>query len=81
MKHPTQINYDGDLVEDIGNLRYDALRDFLWKLKEKIERDGDADKARGREQLSGALYAASEFLDHAGECIQWAWEISEPHMK
>lgn len=59
MIHKTEIEkYKGtpnDLVEEIGNLRYDALTNFLDKLAQKIEEDGQKDANRGRLKLATNL--------------------------
>jgi len=76
-KHKSVIEkYDGSteqLVEDIGNLKYDSLSEFLKLLSEKIERDSKADAGRERFKLAKELESASK---HIGE----AWRISEPFM-
>ena len=78
MVHKENIEkYDGsmkELVEDIGNLKYDSLSDFLKMLSEKLERDSVEDADRLRYKLSLQLKEASH---HIGE----AWEISKPYMQ
>lgn len=83
MKHKTEI--DGyktmvELCEEIGNLRYDALADFLSLLDSKLSKDGVADFGRGRLKLGGALIEASEGIRKARDSIRTAWKISAPHM-
>ena len=84
MNHNTLIkNYHGSiesLVEDIGNLRYDALADFLHLLSEKIQSDGEKDEARKRHQLASALFECSKKLEESKMAIDVAWKISEPYM-
>ncbi|MCC3405754.1 MAG: hypothetical protein JGK17_09210 [Microcoleus sp. PH2017_10_PVI_O_A] len=49
MIHPQNVEkYAGnltELAEDVGNLKYDALAEFLHVLSAKIEKDGAKDKA------------------------------------
>lgn len=76
MEHPTDIAYEGGLdklVEDVGNLRYDALEEFLRQLSHKLARDGAADANRGRAKLAAELHGAA---DH----IAAAWRICKPFM-
>ena len=81
--HQTVEGYSGtpeQLAEDIGNLRYDALAEFLRLLAEKIQRDGAKDKARGRPRLAAALQGAADQTAAAALSIGAAWRLSEPHM-
>lgn len=84
MKHPEKIEkYDGaltQLAEDLGNLRYDALADFLRDLSKKIKADGKQDEARGRTQLANSLFNCAQVLDEGAKAIDKAWKISEPYM-
>jgi hypothetical protein len=76
MKHQLTVKYKGGfskLAEDLGNLQYDALGDFLLILYEKINRDAEADKHRGRKKLS-------KYLKLAAKNIQNAWQICVPYM-
>jgi hypothetical protein len=76
MKHDIEVNYPGGfdkLTEDLGNLRYDALAEFLTKLSEKLNKDSEADKNRGRSLLATQLA-------YAGKHIGNAWEICRPFM-
>lgn len=79
----TVTNYAGsmeELAEDIGNLKYDALADFLNLLAQKIEKDGDKDKARNRVKLARNLHDCSSKLKECKISIDKAWEICEPYM-
>jgi len=76
MIHNTEINYLGGfdkLAEDLGNLRYDALAEFLNKLSKKLNKDSEADSNRERNQLA-------KQLTYAGKHIGNAWEICKPFM-
>ena len=79
MIHKTTVEkYQGTLKElarDIGDLRYDALNEFLVELGEKIIDDGIKDKNRGRKKLYNALYMAFEGLNIAQQEIGNAWKI------
>lgn len=74
--HLNEIDYPGGfdkLTTDLGNLRYDALGDFLQKLSEKVKKDAKADESRERHQLSTQL-------KYAAKHIKNAWKICEPFM-
>ena len=53
MIHTSEVTrYAGtmdELVEEIGNLKYDALARFLELLAHKIEADGKKDESRNRD--------------------------------
>ena len=68
------------LVEEIGDLRYDRLADFLNLLSSKIQNDGNKDLNRGRVRLANSLSKCSEKLQEAKEVIDVSWRISEPYM-
>jgi hypothetical protein len=70
-----------DLVEDIGNLRYDALQQFMEKLGHKLMNDGVKDHSRGRHKLALELWVAASFTFKGAEAINDAWKISKPFMK
>ena len=77
MKHPQDINYPGgfkQLAEDLGNLHYELLSEFLSLLSEKLARDSDADKGRGRPKLSSELFNASLTIRNASI-------VCKPHME
>jgi hypothetical protein len=84
MVHRTEVaRYPGtlaELVEEAGNLRYDALAELLRLLQTKLERDASQDERRGRARLAAALRAAASPLADAARGIQEAWRICEPHM-
>ena len=84
MKHPIKIegfeNLE-DLAKAVGNLRFDALDDFLRNLAEDLNKQADADKERGRINLANSLYDAASNVSSAREKITEAWKISEPYMR
>lgn len=83
-KHKKTVEkYDGDLkqlAEDIGDLHYDALQDFMLDLAVKLNKDSKADEKRGRKQLSTALRRAGFNISTAAMNIREAWYISKPYM-
>jgi hypothetical protein len=81
MIHKTSVNGFGslkDLAETVGNLRYDALHEFLRHLENKLHEDSGDDHDRGRQKLSTCLFKAGDGLDVVAIQIQQAWKISEP---
>ncbi len=77
-------NYSGsmqDLAEDLGNLKYDALGDFLELLAAKIQKDGNKDRSRGRVKLAADLQNCSNNLMKSAKSAHQAWIICEPYMK
>jgi len=79
----TLENYEGSfqqLAEELGDLRYDALAEFLQLFSEKLAKDSLADEKRGRAKLSKCLALASDKLGYSAKEIQKAWIISEPFM-
>ncbi|MGD1937381.1 MAG: hypothetical protein ACFCA4_07500 [Cyanophyceae cyanobacterium] len=85
MKHTDQVkNYPGsheELAENLGDLYYGSLAEFLHQLSAKLEKDGHADKGRGRSRLATELLACSQRLQEAAAHIDRAWEICEPYVK
>jgi len=84
MKHPLTLDYPGGLeklAEDLGNLRYDVLVDFLNLLGAKLRKDSEADRARQRFQLAGRLESAGGSIGMAATYVAEAWRISAPFMK
>jgi len=76
VKHAKKVDFFGGfdkLAEDLGNLSYDALGEFLSKLYKKISKDGHADEKRGRKQLA-------KQLNYAAKHIGNAWKICKPFM-
>ena len=85
MNHSDKIEkYDGDLKSlayDIGDLKYDALSEFLFALSYKIKWDSYADANRRREQLSNILLNCANNIKIASCNIKNAWDICEKHME
>ena len=84
MKHQKWIkNYERNfekLAEEVGDLRYDSLEEFLLLLSKKIGKDSVADERRGRKRLSKCLEECSKNLDSASKQIKESWRISRPFM-
>jgi hypothetical protein len=70
-----------ELAEDIGNLHYESLRDFLLALSIKVYEDSKKDEKAGRTKLAHHLYETSSALVSATRKSEMAWKISEPYMK
>ncbi|MEN9612473.1 MAG: hypothetical protein RLZZ628_3287 [Bacteroidota bacterium] len=71
--HPLQA-----LADEIGDLRYDALNEFLLHLSLKIKNDALKDRNRGRIKLATQLEEAAEKIAQSAEKIDKAWIICEP---
>lgn len=69
-----------ELVVNLGNLRYDALAEFLRLLAAKLESDAAADESKGRLRLAAKLRSSAKKIGEASTDIQGAWHICEPHM-
>lgn len=82
--HKSSISfYENDLellAESIGDLRYDALSDFLKLLSTKLDNDSKADKSRSRFKLAKSLNEAAKAIEVAKIRIDESWRISEPYM-
>ena len=82
MLHKDQVEkYDGSisqLANDIGDLKYDTLAEFLKLLAKKIQEDGDKDQTRGRVKLARELHSCAHDLRLGKIAIDKAWEISKP---
>jgi len=83
--HPETVEkYDGnlkELAEDIGDLRYDKLAEFLNQLEIKIYDDAYNDFNGKRLKLSGFLLDASILISDLKNKIREAWHICKPYMK
>jgi len=84
MEHQKWIKgYEQDfqrLAEEVGDLRYDSLAEFLELLAKKIKQDANNDRDRGRYHLSEFLYETKDKLAKAADSAGYAWKICEPYM-
>lgn len=84
MKHKAHIlSYQGtmqNLVDDIGDLRYDALAEFFDLLSKKIAKDSVADMGRNRPKLAGKLNEVAVLLSDAKLKTDEIWDICFPRM-
>lgn len=83
MEHKDYIeNKDlGKLVDELGDLRYDKLSDFLYYLSLKLKNDSKKDKDKNKIKLSERLLNSSNYLFKASEEISLAYDICKPYMK
>jgi hypothetical protein len=75
--------YPGTLAElatELGDLRYDALAEFLRLLAAKLDADAAKDTARSRRRLAAALRDAAAGVTGGATAVQTAWQICEPKM-
>ena len=81
-KHKTKIKgYTlNTLAKKIGDLRYDALSEFLNALADKIQEDGKRDKKAKKTKLAKELDSAQEYIRMANDHINGALNISLPRM-
>jgi len=80
--HP--IHVDGltpkELAKAVGNLRYDALRDFVEALSVELQEQSHNDVLKDRRKLAGELDQAGHRLAMACFSIDDAWLICKPFM-
>ncbi len=68
-----------ELVKAIGEMRYDALAEFMQLLSEEFDRQADADEARGRNKLANELKIIADNVSSAKFGLDIAWCICEPY--
>jgi len=84
MNHPKDIKgYASleDLANDINNLRYDSLSEFLGHLADKLKAQAEEDEKNGRDSLALNLYYASDNVRESKWRIDLAWLVCEKYMK
>jgi hypothetical protein len=69
-----------ELARLLGDLRYDAMAEYLDALAKKLSDDSRSDGGRGRGQLAERLQRAAFALDEARLEIKEAWAICAPYM-
>jgi hypothetical protein len=70
----------GELAAERGDLRYDALGEFLRLPAAKLDADAAKDVGRGRRRLATALWDAAAGVKDATGAVQAAWTFCEPRM-
>jgi hypothetical protein len=84
-QHPDHvIGWNGtmdELVQAVGNMRYDTLADFIYKLSVNVKEQSMADLERGRPRLAEQLLRTSNKLFGADVYMNEAWKICKPYMK
>lgn len=78
-KHKTE--FDKELVNQISDLRYDVLSEFLEQLSVKIIKDGHKDIEKGRKKLGETLMWIAQHLRKASGQAFAAWVICKPYME
>lgn len=88
MKHLNYIQkYDSgrgtlkELAEDVENMSYDAVAEFLTHLSSALYRRSKRDRNNDKNNLAEILDRASFNIDSAALNIIDAWKICEPYMK
>ncbi|MEB4591382.1 TIGR02452 family protein [Candidatus Thiothrix sp. Deng01] len=67
------------LAEELGDLSYDSLADFLHLLGEKILRASNTHMQNNHPELAGHLMACSKHLEQASSEVLRAWQTSPSH--
>lgn len=84
MTHPNRvIGWTGtlhELVQAIGNMRYDTQAEFVGLLATELKQQAAGDEAAGRRVLSARLRVTADDLDRVRLDLAAAWKICEPHM-
>lgn len=70
-----------DLATELGDLRYDALANFLHAFSKKIATDAAKDRSRKRIKLAKSLEQSAVYLEQSATEIEEAWRICKPFMK
>jgi hypothetical protein len=69
-----------ELAENMGDLYYNSLADYLRLLADKIKKDSNSDHKRGRTKLASSLSESAIHLLNAAKEIDVAWKICKPYM-
>lgn len=67
------------LAEELGDLSYDSLADFLHLLGEKILRASNTNMQNNHPELAGHLMACSKYMEQASSEMLRAWQTSSAH--
>lgn len=81
-KHPTDVNglTPGELARLISQATYGYQESLFRELSIRYREDGEADKERGRPQLSGSLINFAGMMLAASLTMRSVWNICKPHM-
>ncbi len=84
MKHPSHVEgFEGtleELAKRIGNMKYDAVRDFVDAIAKDIRRQADGDSWGNRPRLAKQHYETAAYLESARDALGAAWTICEQYM-
>lgn len=84
-KHPFEVpGYEGrtqELVKNLGNLDYRALKTVLDQLGDNLLEQARADDRRGRDNLADALDESARKIYQTVEALDRVCKICEPYMK
>lgn len=69
------------LAQEMAQLRYSSLQEFLAELSQKLYQDGAKDLERKRTKLSKHLQSAADHISKGSKEIEKAWHICEPYMQ
>lgn len=74
------VGTNQELANELGDMRYDALAEFLGHLADKIREDGEKDASRGRPKLAKYLTTLALHLRVAQEGANAAWGVCEQYV-
>ncbi len=84
MSHPDHaIGYEGslkDLAQEVGNMRYDSLAEFMKYLSDNLSEQATKDQ-NNKPQLAAKVEESASQLNVASLEMYQAWKVAEPHMK
>lgn len=70
-----------EFAEQIGNMHYEALTQFLYHLSKKIDADSLKDYNSGRTKLGTALQYTGMSIFESSLRMEKVWQISKPFME
>ncbi len=83
LKHKTNVSvtvFHTELVNQLADLRYDALSSIISQLATRILVDSEKDWERKREQLAVQLQLTADSLAKCSKYLDNAWAICKPKM-
>jgi len=69
------------LAEDVGNLHYESLFQFLYHLSKKIEEDSIKDYQAERKKLASLLQYLGMSIYESSLRAEKVWKLVKPHME